>query len=155
MRRASRRILLAAAMLAAPLALAPARACTISAVAVAFGTYNPQSGTADDSTGTINLACPTNSNSVIIALSAGSSLSFNPRAMKNGASTLNYNLYTTTTRNIVWGDGTGGTVTRTLSGGSVSGGTRNYTATVFGRIPALQNVAAGAYGDTITVTVTF
>jgi len=43
----------------------------------------------------------------------------------------------------------------TLTGGSVSGGVRRYTRSVFGRVGASQNVPAGAYGDTITLTVTF
>ena len=43
----------------------------------------------------------------------------------------------------------------TLSGGTISGGTRNFSRSIFGRIPALQNVGAGSYSDTIILTVTF
>jgi len=46
-------------------------------------------------------------------------------------------------------------VTVTLSGGTVTAGTRNFARTIYGRIPRLQNVGAGAYGDTIILTVTF
>jgi spore coat protein U-like protein len=75
--------------------------------------------------------------------------------MLSGGTSLGYNLYTTTARNVVWGDGFGGSVTVTLTGGNVSGGVRRYTRSVFGRVPGSQNVGAGSYSDTITLTVTF
>jgi spore coat protein U-like protein len=92
---------------------------------------------------------------VEIEIGAGLYGTIATRKMSSGAVTLNYNLYTTTTRNVVWGDGSQGSVTQTLTGGSVSGGTRRFSAVVYGRIPALQNVSAGAYNDTLIVTVTF
>lgn len=153
MRRASRRALLFAALVAAP--LAPAHACTISAVGVAFGAYNPQAAGNDDGTGTVNLACPTSVTAPIVALSAGLSGVITARTMKSGSHSLPYNLYTTTARTIIWGDGSSGTVIQTLSGGTISGGTRNFSRSIFGRIAPHQNVQAGAYSDTITVTVTF
>jgi spore coat protein U-like protein len=130
-------------------------ACTVSSTGVAFGAYNPQSGTADDSTGTINVDCHPSDHSVDIEIGAGLYGTIATRRMSSGAATLNYNLYTTTTRNIIWGDGTQGSVTQTLTGGSVSGGTRTFSAVVYGRIPALQNVPAGTYNDTLIVTITF
>jgi spore coat protein U-like protein len=143
-------------MLGALLAPAPARAaCTVSTTGVAFGAYNPQSATADDSGGTINVDCHPSDHSVEVEIGAGLSGSFATRRMSSGADTLNYNLYTNAGRTLVWGDGTGGSITQTLTGGSVSGGTRRFSATVYGRIPALQNVSAGAYNDTLILTVTF
>ncbi|MEA3044442.1 MAG: hypothetical protein QOJ53_733 [Sphingomonadales bacterium] len=153
--RRVRPALIGGALLAVAAAATPARACTISAPGVAFGAYDPRAAGADDSSGTIGLACPTASTTVIIALSTGSSGTYTTRTLKNGATNLNYNLYRDSTRTQIWGNGTAGTVTQTLSPGTLGGGTRNYTTTVYGRIPALQNVRAGAYGDTITVTVTF
>lgn len=155
MQPAKRRALLAAALLAAPLACAPAAACTISATGVAFGAYDPLSTTHDDSTGTVNLGCPPAVSAPIVALSAGGAGTFSPRRMAGGAFNLDYNLYSDSGRTTIWGDGTGGTSTVTLSGGTVSAGTRNFSRTIYGRIPRLQNVGAGAYGDTITLTVTF
>jgi len=155
MQPASRRALLAAALLAAPLAMAPAAACTITMPGVAFGAYDPLAAGADDSSGTLTLRCPTNVSAPIVALSAGSSGSFAARTMTNAPYTLTYNLYTSSARTIIWGDGTGGSVTQTLSGGTISGGTRNFTRIIYGRAPALQNVGAGPYIDTITLTVTF
>lgn len=153
--RPARSAILASALLAAPLGVSPARACTISGTGVAFGAYNPQSAANNDAMGTVNLACPTSVNSPVVALSAGSWGTYSPRKMANGIYRLNYNLYTTTARTTVWGDGTGGTMTQTLSGGVISGGTKNFSRTIYGRIPGSQNVGAGPYSDTITLTVTF
>jgi spore coat protein U-like protein len=147
-------IVLAAALLAAP---AAARACTISAVGVNFGTYDPQSAANKDNNGRVDLACPTAVMSPIVALNGGLWGAVNARRLKHNtlAYFINYNLFTTTGRTVIWGDGTSGTSTVTLSGGSVSGGTRNFTRNIFGRAPGSQNVAAGVYNDTITLTVTF
>jgi spore coat protein U-like protein len=149
--------MLRARYFAAALALtsAPAGACTISAVGVAFGAYNPQSAANDDGTGTVNLACPTAVTAPVVALSKGGSATYSPRRMTNGTFNLTYNLYTTSARTTIWGDGTGGTVTQTLSGGTISGGTRNFSRSIFGRVPGSQNVGAGSYSDSITLTVTF
>jgi len=135
---------------------APARAaCTVGSTGVAFGAYNPRSGTADDSTGTVSVDCHASEHSVDVEIGAGLYGTIATRRMSSGAATLDYNLYTTTTRNIIWGDGTQGSVAQTLTSGSVSGGTRTFNAVIYGRIPALQNVPAGTYNDTLIVTVTF
>jgi spore coat protein U-like protein len=151
MRRASH-IALVAALLAAPSA---ARACTISAVGVNFGAYDPTSAANHDNNGQVNLACPTAVTSPIVALNGGLWGAVNARKLKGGAYFINYNLFTTAARTVIWGDGTSGTVTLTLGGGSISGGTRNFSHNIFGRAPGSQNVGAGAYSDTITITVTF
>lgn len=150
---ASRRAIAALLLLAAP--AAPAAACTITATGVAFGAYNPQATGHDNSTGTIQLACAPSVTAPIVALSAGGSGTFSPRRLDGGAFDLDYNLYSNSGRTTIWGNGTGGTVTVTLSGGTVSGGVRRFSRTIYGRIPRLQNVGAGSYSDTITVTVTF
>ena len=155
MQPASSRAFLAAALLAAPFFCAPASACTISSAGVAFGAYNPQSAANDDSTGTVTLACAPTVTAPVVALSTGGSGTYSPRRMTNGAFNLNYNLYTTAARTVIWGNGIGGTVTQTLTGGTVSGGIRNFSRTIYGRAPGSQNIGAGAYLDTITLTVTF
>lgn len=74
-----------------------------------------------------------------------SGISCNPRAniqIAIGAST-------NTARTIIWGDGTSGTSIVTVNN------VRNTTRTVYGRIPALQDVRAGSYSETLTVTVTY
>lgn len=133
--------------------------CSVSATPVAYGSYNPFSASATDSTGVVTVACTLGGIisllvSYNIKLSTGGSGSYGPRQMSSGANTLNYNLYTTTGRTTVWGNGTSST--GTISDGYLLGigtTTRNYT--VYGRVPALQNVYSGSYADTITVTVDY
>lgn len=130
--------------------------CTVSATTVAFGSYNPFNASNTDSTGTISVACSGLGVLVnyTIKLSTGGSGSYSPRRMSSGGNTLNYNLYTTSGRTTTWGDGTGGT--GTISDGyTLSIGTTTRPYTVYGRVPALQNVRSGAYTDTITVTVDY
>jgi len=93
----------------------------------------------------------------IISLSTGSSGSFVQRTMKSGTNALGYNLYTSNTYSVVWGDGTGSTSTQ--SGSHVLNGghpTLTSSFTAYGRIPALQDVAvASDYRDNVTATVTW
>jgi spore coat protein U-like protein len=130
-------------------------ACTVSATPVSFGSYNVFNASPLDATGTITVNCTgLLSVSYNIKLSTGLSGSYAPRKMANGANRLNYNLYTDATRLTVWGDGSAGTL-------SVSGNILlvllgvDVNHTVYGRVPALQNVAVGSYSDNITVTLTF
>ena len=141
---------------AALLIAAPARAaCTASTVGVNFGAYDPQAAGPDDSTGTVNIRCLIFDSLVdSVALGTGSSGTYFPRRMNGGAFNLAYNLYTTAGRTIVWGNGSGGTQT-VVPPNTTTFIFRDYAATVYGRIPALQNVGAGTYNDTIVVTVTW
>lgn len=93
-----------------------------------------------------------------IALNKGLySAGFAPRQMGNGAYRLDYNLYRESTRNQIWGDGTGGiwmvsgTIPLTIL---LPNGSREHT--IYGRIPGPQATAQeGNYSDTITVTVDY
>jgi spore coat protein U-like protein len=137
----------AACLLVAALATFDAgAACTVSALPVVFGSYNPVGGQAVESTGSVDIVCVPIA-TYTVALSAGVG-SFAARAMASGPNRLPYNLYTTASRTIVWGDGTSGTA---MLGGTAA--TASYP--VYGRIPASQNVPVGVYADTITVTVNF
>lgn len=141
--------------------IAPAQcwavSCNASAQAVAFGNYDPLSIVPNDSTGQVSVTC-TNLLSLFvnytISLSTGVSGSYSSRQMASGSNRLNYNLYTDLTHLFVWGDGTSGT--SQISAGFLVvllGITANHT--VYGRIPARQNAAVGAYSDVITVTVSY
>jgi spore coat protein U-like protein len=121
-------------------------ACTSAVLPVAFGAYNPFTDQNSDSTGAVNVICVPPA-AYTISLSSGQG-SFDARSMINGPFRLHYNLYTNVSRSVVWGDGTGGSST---VGGS--GATANYA--IYGRIPANQNVGAGAYNDGVVVTVSF
>ncbi|MGH8626182.1 MAG: Csu type fimbrial protein [Gammaproteobacteria bacterium] len=136
---------------------ARAVSCDVNATPVSFGSYNVFNASPLDATGTITVHC-TNLLSLFVnytvKLSKGLSGSYAPRQMANGANRLNYNLYTDATRLTVWGDGSAGT--SFISNGFLVvllGVTVNHT--VYGRVPALQNVAVGSYSDNITVTLTF
>jgi len=128
--------------------------CNVTATSVNFGTYDVFVATPDDSTGTITIVCDRNTNPVITSISASpNSGGFNPRKMKltTGTELLNYNLFTNAARTTIWGDGTAGTsrVSRNLR--------RNQPVnlTVYGRIPAGQDVRIGSYSETLTVTITY
>lgn len=132
-------------------------ACSVSATALSFGDYDPFSSTPNESTATVTVDCllvVALAGSFDVALSAGSSGSFSQRTLRNASSeTLNYNLYTTTGRTTVWGDGTGGSAIVTPTFSALLAVHRELT--VYGRITARQNVRWGPYTDTITVTVTY
>jgi spore coat protein U-like protein len=70
-----------------------------------------------------------------------------------GSSHLNYNLYLDSAYTQIWGDGTGGTVTKSDNIGGLLGSSISYT--VYGRLPGGQNVPAGVYSDTVFVTVIY
>lgn len=134
-------------------------ACAVSPAptAVAFGNYNPTSGTPVSTTGNVAVTCSALvifTASYVISLSAGNSGSFATRFMNLAGNHLDYNLYTQVGHTTIWGDGTAGTVTVSDSYTAIGlSQTRNYT--VFGLLPALQPLPVGTYTDTITITVTY
>lgn len=126
--------------------------CSVSATNVAFGTYDPFSGSALDSTGTVTVDCGTlTSTQYTVSLSTGGNGTYFPRAMNSGGNTLPYNLYTDSAHTTIWGDGSGATAT--VSGSASLGNPKNHT--VYGRIPGGENPVVGSYADSITATVTF
>jgi spore coat protein U-like protein len=116
-----------------------AAACTISATDLAFGTYSPAAALPTDGSSTVtttcNLAAPYN-----IGLNAGTGAGATvaARKMTSGANLLTYSLFQDAARLVVWGN-TIGTDTVALVGTGLA-----VPTTVFGRIPALQNVAVGS-----------
>ena len=126
---------------------------SVSATALAFGSYNASSPTPRDATGSVTVSCGLGLDllpAFTVSISAGSG-SFATRKMAFGASRLNYNIYTDGGRTTIWGDGTAGTVTQSYSTVLVLG---SITYTAYGRVPVGQYVASGAYADTRVVPVT-
>ena len=123
-------------------------ACTLNVTGVNFGSYDVFSNTPLDSTGNIDVNCPSGVG-YSIELSEGGG-THTQRVMGSGAHRLNYNLYTAANRAVVWGDATSGTVTVNGTGIGV-----NVNHAVYGRIPALQNVHAVSYSDIIIVELNF
>ena len=135
--------------------------CTASASSIAFGTYNPLNAVNATSTGTLRVTCNgsgsgSTSVTVGVTLSTGLSGTYAARKMFSGANSLNYNIYWSTAYSQVMGDGSGGSFAGSAGPFTVfAGGSNTATGTMYGRVPALQDVAAGNYVDTILVTVTY
>lgn len=121
-------------------------ACILNVQNVTFGNYDVFDNNHLDSTGNINVTCDTVS-TYTISLSPGNG-SFTNRVLLSGPNNLVYNLFVDAARTIVWGDGSGASAT-------VTGTTTNANHTVYGRIPARQNVVVGSYQDSVTVTIVF
>jgi spore coat protein U domain-containing protein, fimbrial subunit CupE1/2/3/6 len=154
----------AAVALLGLLAAAPAVAvvsCTVTANGPVFGIYGPLNAAPLDSNGNLAVTCTllsggTTSVTPQVRLSTGSSGTYMPRTMVFAAQRLNYNIYFSNAYAQIWGDGTGGSfygvATLTLAPGNP---TQQATGVLYGQIPAGQDVGAGAYLDTIVVTVTY
>ncbi len=131
--------------------------CNVTATPVSFGSYDPLSTVPLDSTGKISVTCrnpPQQPLTVTIQFNEGGSANFSQRSMiplSGGTDRLLYNLFTNASTSVIFGDGSGGsaTLSRTID--------RNtpWSVTVYGRMPPLQNVSAGAYSDNLTVTILF
>jgi len=126
--------------------------CTVSTSALDFGNVDTISGSNVDGTGGLSVTCTNGTDWTASAgVGAGTGASFASRKMTGGANLLDYNLYTTSGYATVWGDGTGSTAT---IGGTGSGSAQ--AVTVYGRVGSGQtSVPAGAYADTVAVTITY
>ena len=156
------RALVAVLLLVVAAPAVAAVSCSVSAPNLSFGSYDVFAGSQITSTTTISVTCTLTGGggntdvSYAIALSPGSSNTFVQRTMKSGANALGYNLYSNSTRTTVWGDGTG--AAPTVSGSMTlknNAPTHTDSPTVYGSVPALQDVGVGAYSDNITITVTY
>lgn len=136
--------------------------CSMSTTGIAFGVYDPLSGSNLDSTGTLRLTCSRGLLDVAtvnyrVTLSAGNSGTTTERTLMSSSNTLTYNLYSDAARTSVWGNDANapsGTITFGLLG-TILFGTVSRELTVYGRAFANQLVAAGAYRDTLTATVLY
>ena len=130
-------------------------ACVVTAPSLNFGPYDGLSGapatTSASATVTCNEAPPP---TVTLELGpSGVSGGFFPRQMRQqgGSDRLSYNFYADPGGATVWGDGTGGTVTQSQRVMK----NKPWTVTLYGRVPAGQDVSAGSYSDTLTITINF
>jgi spore coat protein U-like protein len=135
--------------------------CSVSAVGPAFGVYSPANASAALANGSITATCTllsggTTTVNLVSSYSTGSSGTYAARTMLSGTQALSYNLYFDAAYTQIRGNGTGGSsqggATFTLTSSAPTGST---TSVIYGRVPALQDVGAGAYSDTIIVTVTY
>jgi len=137
--------------------------CTVSAVGVNFGIYDPYLNTPEDSVGEITVTCTHLSGPAIevrytVTLSTGGSGSFAPRRLRAGPALLGYNLWSDPALSSIWGNGSSGTVIISgllKVGPGVGNEIRSAVHPIYGRIPALQDAAEGDYLDSIVATLTY
>lgn len=124
--------------------------CIVAALPVVFGNYDPTSATDKTGTGTITVTCTTGT-AYKVGLDAGgaSGATVTTRKMANGANLLSYNLDQDSGLTTNWGNtAPTDTVNKTAT-------VTPDAITVYGVIPHGQNVVAGAYTDTVNVTVNY
>lgn len=130
--------------------------CSISTTGLNFGQYDPvgtHASTDLDGTGTIQVTCTSGSTGAITLSQGanadpGSTDDVPLRRMTDGAEFLGYFLYQDSGRTTVWGNSATTDVDHLGTGTSTD-------VTVYGRVTAGQNVAAGSYSDTVVATITF
>lgn len=125
--------------------------CAVSAANLSFGTYSPIGGSALDGTSTITVTC-TLSTPYNVRLNQGangSSVTARKMLRASGTELMNYALYRDSSRTQNWGQ-TDTTDTLDSTGTGLA-----QAHTVYGRIPAAENMPAGSYSDIVTVTVDY
>jgi spore coat protein U-like protein len=125
--------------------------CVIGTTALAFGSVDVTSGANVDGEGGISVTCTSGTAWTATAdIGVGTGATMDSRKMMSGANLLDYSIYTDVARSTVWGDGA---VTADITGTGT--GVVQETA-IYGRVPLGQSsLPAGAYTDTVTVTVTY
>lgn len=130
-------------------------ACAIAANStLAFGSYDPSAATPTDATATIGFRCTLNS---IFDIGLGGTVGARTMAGPGG-DTLAYELYSDAGRTVTWGNAQD---TSTIAADDAADTTGNgistlntaQSRTVYGRIPAGQDVNAGSYSNTVTITI--
>lgn len=101
-----------------------------------------------NSSSAIQLECPSNTQWQL-GLSNGVNAVGTTRRMRNQSSYVRYELYQDTARTKRWGN-TANADTYTGTGGATT-----IVVPVYGKVPAQNDVPAGAYNDTITVTLSY
>ena len=127
--------------------------CTITTSPVAFGAYDPVSANAAANltgSGSVNVAC-TKGTPATIDLGNGGSFSGGSRRMASGSDFMNYSLFKDAALTQAWGTGVAGGTTS-----AYNAATKNVTAvTVFGMVPAAQDITVGAYADVVVATINY
>lgn len=147
------RALLAAVLIAG--SCAARAACTVSLGNLSFGPYDPLSAAPATTSGNAVITCNDSPPPTVQVQLGPSAVSggFFPRRMQNalGGDTLDYNFYADSGATAIWGDGTGGTATRSQKVNRNS----PWSVTFYGRITPGQDVAPGTYSDTLAITIVF
>jgi spore coat protein U-like protein len=142
-----------------PLSAQAIAECSATASGAVFGGYTFSNTAPTYVVGNVQVSCSLTGIlsqlvSYDISLSTGTSTSYAPRKMVNGANWLIYNLYKDASKSVIWGNGISGTsIVSDRYLVELLTTVRNYA--IYGQIPAGQNVPAGIYSDTIVVTVNY
>ena len=127
--------------------------CNITSTPLNFGVYDTLDPVATQSSASLSVDCknpPHIAATVTIVLSAGNSGSYAQRQMTHaGGAALVYNLYADASLSKVFGDGSGGSQSATR----VVDKFTPWTLVLYGRIPPLQKVPPGYYGDSLLATI--
>jgi spore coat protein U-like protein len=137
-----------------------AQYCAVDVTPINFGTINLVSGAPYDTTATVTITCKGEVKSTLricssLGSGSGGTATGNPRQMWNGASTLDYSLYTTPSLANIWGSfvwpwpGSYPGVQTTIPLGSTGYSTK--TLTIYARVLAGQSSKpSGFYGTDFT-----
>lgn len=145
-------------ILAPSLASAQVNCAFSSTPGAAFGAYDDAAPAAADTATAVVVRCLRNGGpaNVTLTLQIGASAGSGQvasRAMSAGAERLTYNLYRDASRAAVWGQTAGVDTVSIALNGIPNNGSKDATFVVYGRIPAQQTVAAGAYADSVQLTI--
>lgn len=122
-------------------------ACTVNAADLNFGTAGLLDANIDASSN-VTVKCPI-STPYTVALGPGSAGSgAAARTMVLGGNVVSYDIYRDAGRTLKWGNTVGTTVAGTGTGA-------DQTIPAYGRVPVQDTPTAGAYADTVVVTVTY
>ena len=133
-----------------PVTIEIAGICSVRASDLRFGAYSANASTPLSGQTTLVLEC-TAGMDVEVGLDPGQSpgATVADRRMMSGTDSLGYGLYQDAARVQVWGDTIGVDTVHAQGIGAPQ------SLTIYGQIPASQQVPAGQYSDTITVRVYF
>ncbi|MGE5792093.1 MAG: spore coat U domain-containing protein [Bacteroidota bacterium] len=133
--------------------------CLVSSTSnVAFGAYDTTVATNLQATGTVSVTCTRNTAITSIDLNLGVNASGATRRMTDGTDFITYELYRPASAvpgaacayTAVWGSGA---VNGLVPAAAPSNAARTFN--VCGQTTQGQNVGAGSYADTVTVTVNY
>jgi len=126
------------------------KSCSISTAGITFTDYDPLAATSNTANGSVTIAC-TKGSVTPIGLDLGANNSGTDRRMLNGTSNyLTYELHKTSASGPNWGNADPDWFTPAAAPDK-----NPRTFTVYGVIPAGQDVPEGTYTDTVVATVNF
>jgi spore coat protein U-like protein len=154
---------MAALLLAYGAAQADTSCRLVSTPGIAFGVYDVLSPAPNDTLTNVLVSCERNGGPQVVTVTlrvgpgnnSNSVVARRMRQLSGGNDYLEYGLYRDVSRTSVWGVSDGvDTVSQTISIAVPNKGIQSGTFTVYGRIPALQDVSAGSYSDRVDLTLT-